>query len=99
MPTGACGINCDICKLKLLGICSSCGPGRSREAEAKLAAQKRLFGGSCSILECARMNNLNYSKFMHGLKAANIDLDRKVLAELAVSDPSGFAQLAKLAVQ
>jgi large subunit ribosomal protein L20 len=35
---------------------------------------------------------------MHGLKAANIELDRKVLAELAVSDPAGFAQLAKLAI-
>ncbi|MBW1723435.1 MAG: DUF3786 domain-containing protein [Deltaproteobacteria bacterium] len=60
MPTGACGINCDVCKLRLLGICSSCGAGRGREAEAKLAAQKRLFGGTCTILECARMNNLDY---------------------------------------
>ncbi|MEA2060554.1 MAG: 50S ribosomal protein L20 [Thermodesulfobacteriota bacterium] len=45
----------------------------------------------------ARMNNLSYSKFMHGLKLANIDLDRKVLAELAVSDPSGFSQIASKA--
>jgi large subunit ribosomal protein L20 len=51
------------------------------------------------INAAARMNNLTYSKFIHGLKAANIELDRKVLAELAVSDPSGFAQLAKLAAQ
>lgn len=47
----------------------------------------------------ARMNNLSYSKFIHGLKLANIELDRKVLAELAVSDPSGFAQVAKMATQ
>lgn len=47
----------------------------------------------------ARMNNLSYSKFIHGLKLANIELDRKVLAELAVSDPSGFAQIAKMATQ
>ena len=47
----------------------------------------------------ARMNNLSYSKFIHGLKLANIELDRKVLAELAVSDPSGFAQVAKMAAQ
>lgn len=60
MPTGACGINCDVCKLRLLGVCSSCGPGRSKEAEAKLAAQQRLFGGTCTILECARMNALDY---------------------------------------
>lgn len=51
------------------------------------------------INAAARMNNLTYSKFIHGLKTANIALDRKVLAELAVSDPSGFAQLAKLAAQ
>ena len=51
------------------------------------------------INAAARMNNLTYSKFIHGLKSANIELDRKVLAELAVSDPPGFAQLAKLAAQ
>ena len=45
----------------------------------------------------ARMNDLSYSKFMHGLKLANIDLDRKVLAELAVSDPAGFSQIASKA--
>jgi len=46
-----------------------------------------------------RMNNLSYSKFIHGLKRAGINLDRKVLAELAISDPSGFAQIANLAAQ
>jgi large subunit ribosomal protein L20 len=51
------------------------------------------------INAAARMNNLTYSKFMHGLKVSNIELDRKVLAELAVSDPAGFTQLAQLAVQ
>ena len=50
------------------------------------------------INAAARINNLSYSKFIHGLKLANVHLDRKILAELAVSDPSGFAQLAKLAV-
>ena len=51
------------------------------------------------INAAARMNDLSYSKFMHGLKQAGIGLDRKVLAELAISDPSGFAQIAKLASQ
>ena len=49
------------------------------------------------INAAARINNLSYSKFIHGLKLANVHLDRKILAELAVSDPSGFAQLAKMA--
>lgn len=45
----------------------------------------------------ARMNDISYSKFMHGLKKAGVELDRKVLADLAISDPSGFAQIATLA--
>jgi large subunit ribosomal protein L20 len=49
------------------------------------------------INAAARMNNLSYSKFMHGLKKAGVQLDRKVLAELALSDPAGFSQIANLA--
>ncbi len=60
MPTGACGINCDICKLNLLGTCSSCGPGTSPQAEQKLAAQHRLLGGTCAILACAQLNRVDY---------------------------------------
>jgi len=51
------------------------------------------------INAAVRMYNLSYSKFMSGLKRSNISLDRKVLAELAVSDPSGFARIAELAAQ
>ncbi|MCP4114475.1 MAG: 50S ribosomal protein L20 [Desulfobacteraceae bacterium] len=49
------------------------------------------------INAASKMNNLSYSKFIHGLKLANIELDRKVLAELAVSDPAGFSQIASKA--
>ena len=49
------------------------------------------------INAAARMNNLSYSKFIHGLTLAGVELDRKVLAELAISDPSGFAQIVGLA--
>lgn len=41
----------------------------------------------------ARENGLSYNQFMHGLQLANIELDRKILADLAVSDPSSFASL------
>jgi large subunit ribosomal protein L20 len=51
------------------------------------------------INAAARMNDLTYSKLIRGLKLARIDLDRKVLAELAISDPSGFTQIAHLASQ
>ena len=51
------------------------------------------------INAAVRMNNLSYSKFIHGLKLADVRLDRKVLAELAVSDPSGFSKIANLASQ
>ena len=49
------------------------------------------------INAAARMNGLSYSKMMHGLKVANIDINRKMLAELAVNDAEGFAKLAELA--
>jgi large subunit ribosomal protein L20 len=49
------------------------------------------------INAATRMNNLSYSKFIHGLKLAGVELDRKVLAELAISDPMGFTQIASLA--
>jgi large subunit ribosomal protein L20 len=51
------------------------------------------------INAAARMNDLSYSKFIHGLKKAGVELDRKVLAELAVSDPSAFAEIAALSAQ
>jgi len=49
------------------------------------------------INAAARQNGLSYSRFMHGLKQAGVELDRKVLAELAVSDNTAFAQLAEIA--
>ena len=49
------------------------------------------------INAAARMNDLSYSKFISGLSRAGSELDRKVLADLAVSDPAGFAQLASVA--
>jgi large subunit ribosomal protein L20 len=51
------------------------------------------------INAAARLHNLSYSKFMHGLKLADVNLDRKVLADLAISDPSGFSRIAELASQ
>lgn len=42
----------------------------------------------------ARLNGLNYSQFMHGLKVVGIELDRKILADLAVNQPEAFADLA-----
>ena len=49
------------------------------------------------INAAARMNGLSYSKFMYGLKSADIQLDRKILADMAVNDPTGFAKLAETA--
>ena len=49
------------------------------------------------INAAARMNGLSYSKMMHGLKVANIDINRKMLAEMAVNDAEGFAKLAEVA--
>ena len=49
------------------------------------------------INAAARQNGLSYNQFVAGLKKANIELDRKVLAEMAVSDPQGFAGIAQKA--
>ena len=49
------------------------------------------------INAAARINGLSYSQFMHGLKLANVDLNRKVLADMAVTDAAGFAKLVDVA--
>ena len=49
------------------------------------------------INAAARINGLSYSKFVYGLKLADINVNRKMLAEMAVSDPEGFAQLVEAA--
>lgn len=49
------------------------------------------------INAAARINGLAYSKLIHGLKCADVQIDRKVLADLAVSDPKAFTEIAELA--
>ena len=49
------------------------------------------------INAAARLNGLSYSKFMYGLTLAEVQLNRKVLADMAVNDPAGFATLAEVA--
>ena len=49
------------------------------------------------INAAARMNGLSYSKFMYGLKLAEVELNRKMLSEMAISDPEGFAALVEVA--
>ena len=49
------------------------------------------------INAAARLNGLSYSRFIEGLRKSDIEIDRKVLAELAVNDAAGFAKLAELA--
>ena len=47
------------------------------------------------INAACRMNNISYSKFIYGLKLANIELDRKILADMAVENPSAFSEIVK----
>ena len=68
-----------------------------RDRKARKRDFRRLW--IARINAAARMNNLSYSKFIHGLKLAGVEIDRKVLAELAISDPSGFAQIANLSLE
>ena len=52
---------------------------------------------SARINAAARMNGISYSQMMHGLKVSGIDINRKMLAEMAVNDAAGFAALAEVA--
>jgi large subunit ribosomal protein L20 len=49
------------------------------------------------INAAARENGLSYSRLMNGLKKANLDIDRKVLSDMAINDPAGFSKLAETA--
>ena len=49
------------------------------------------------INAAARMNGLSYSKFMYGLKLAGVEMNRKILADMAINDAQGFATLAEVA--
>ena len=49
------------------------------------------------INAAARMNGLSYSKFMYGLKLADVQVNRKMLSEMAINDPEGFAALVEVA--
>lgn len=51
------------------------------------------------INAAARLNGLPYSRFIHGLKQADVELDRKILADIAVRDPETFTKIAALAEQ
>ena len=60
MGTGACGICCDVCRLNLRGLCSSCGAGTESAALRKLGAQDRILHGTCPILKCAFDHRIAY---------------------------------------
>ena len=60
MPTGPCGINCDVCRLNTLSICATCGPGKSPEAMEKMTAQEKIMGKACPILQCASSKKISH---------------------------------------
>lgn len=60
MGTGACGIHCDTCRLKVRGLCSTCGAGTGNAGSRKLEAQYRVFNGYCPILKCAHDHRIAY---------------------------------------
>ena len=68
-----------------------------RDRKAKKRDYRQLW--IARINAAARMNDISYSRLIHGLKIANIEIDRKVLADLAISDPTVFTKIASLASQ
>lgn len=66
-----------------------------RDRRAKKGDMRRLW--IVRINAGARMHGMSYSRFMHGLRLANVEVDRKVLADMAVNDADGFAELVSIA--
>ena len=66
-----------------------------RDRRVRKRAFRRLW--IARINAAARINGVSYSKLIHGLKKANIELDRKVLADLAIHDPKAFGSVAEMA--
>ena len=72
-------------------------------AEAEAFAGRRQKKGDfrklwiARINAAARMNDISYSQLMHGLKVAGVDINRKMLSELAISDPAAFTKLVEVA--
>lgn len=107
------GVNAVKKRRKILKLAKGYWGGRSKRyrvaREAVMKAQMYAYIGRknkkrdfrslwiARINAAARLNGLSYSKFMFGLKKANIDLNRKVLADIAVNDPAGFTALAEKA--
>ena len=88
---GACSKQYRIAKQSVMRALASAYAGRKE--------RKRQFRQLwiARINAAARINGLSYSKLMHGLKVAGVDMNRKMLAELAVNDAAGFAKLAEVA--
>ena len=68
-----------------------------RTATAATARRSSVDSGSQRINAGARANGMSYSTFINGLKAAGVEVDRKILADLAVHDPAAFASLVRTA--
>jgi large subunit ribosomal protein L20 len=68
-----------------------------RDRRAKKRSFRRLW--IARINAAARMHDMSYSKLINGLKVAGIDLDRKVLAQMAISDPGAFGRVVETAKQ
>jgi large subunit ribosomal protein L20 len=66
-----------------------------RDRKARKGDFRRLW--ISRINAAARLNGLSYNRFIHGLKLAGVEVDRKILADLAVRDPQAFSELARLA--
>jgi large subunit ribosomal protein L20 len=66
-----------------------------RDRRARKGEFRRLW--IARINAAARANGISYNRFMNGLKLAEIDVDRKILADMAVRDPEGFSQMVELA--
>ncbi len=106
MPTAACGIQCEVCRLNRLGVCTSCGPGGSRSGLAKERAQVRLLGGPCPILACANLKGIahcmrdceqfpceNFASGPYPYARSYLDMQRRRIELAGTGKPAGAGQV------
>jgi len=73
------------------------GTGSKKRRNRIFEAAKGYYGSRHRLLKTAREHGISYSRLIHGLEVAGVEVDRKILAELAVKDPKAFGDLAALA--
>ena len=77
--------------------CLECGASQRFECFFGVSDNMTIHTNKDIVNAAARMHEISYSQLIHGLKLANVDINRKMLSEIAISDPKGFTEIVNVA--